>query len=60
MDAILLAFGFMGIKNVGKLPGICHSEAFFAAGEPSQGSGSKKALQVDYGIEFTTAKLANK
>jgi hypothetical protein len=50
----------MRVKNVGELSGICHSEAFFTAGQPSQRSGSKKALKVDYGIKFAAAESPNK
>jgi hypothetical protein len=50
----------MCVKNVGELSGVCHSEAFFTAGQPSQRSGSEKALKVDYGIKFTTAESPNK
>jgi len=45
---------------VGELSGVCHSETFFAGGEPGQRSGSKKALQIDYEVESTAAKQANK
>jgi len=50
----------MRVKNVGELSGVCHSKTFFTAGQPSQRSGSKKALKVDYGIKFTAAEPPNK
>ncbi len=49
----------MRVKNVCELSGVCHSETFFTAGQPSQRSGSKKALKVDYGIKFTTPESLN-
>ncbi len=60
MDALFVLCDLMRIKEVSELSGFCYSETFFAAGEPCQGSGPEKALQVYYGVEFSVAKPANK
>ena len=59
MNTVLVLGDFVRIKNMGEFPGCCHSETIFAAGEPCQGSGPEKALQVYYKVEFASAKPPN-
>ncbi len=60
MNALCILCDLMRVKEVSKLSGFCYSETFFTAGEPRQGSGPEKGLQVYYGVEFSAAKAANK
>ncbi len=60
MNALFVLCDLMRIKEVSELSGFCYSETFFAAGKPRQGSSPEKTLQVYYGVEFATAKTANK
>jgi hypothetical protein len=60
MNALFVVCDLMRVKEVSKLSGFCYSEPFFTAGEPCQGSGPEKGLQVYYGVEFAASKAANK
>jgi hypothetical protein len=60
MNALFVMCDLMRVKEVSKLSGFCYSETFFTAGEPCQGSGPEKPLQVYNGVEFSVSKAANK
>lgn len=60
MNALFVVCDLMRVKEVSELSGFCYTETFFASGEPCQGSGPEKGLQVYYCVEFSAAKVANK